>query len=375
MRRRVLFVSKPIAPPFYDGTKCLVRDVALNLTRYESTVMVPPGVTTLGYAPRAGNPGISAAQVYVGAGSYAPALADNARAAAYLAVGASAPLWHFVFAPNPRSSAIGRAARALRRTKVVQTVASTPRTFAAELFFGDAIVAQSNFTATRVVRALEDARVARMPLVRVIPPPVGPLRARTAAEIAAVARALDLPESAKVFVYPGDLEVSTGAETVARAVAPIVRALPDAVIVFACRPKTADAPRIEAELRARLDGRTTRFTREIDLPSLLALASAVLFPVDDLYGKVDLPISLLEAMRLGVPVVALDCGPLADLRATVQVPARDAQAVAESAVRLVGDLTFRRGVIGAGIAAVTERYDACVVAEAYERVYDEVLKP
>ena len=176
-----------------------------------------------------------------------------------------------------------------------------------------------------------------------------------------------------MFVYPGDLEVSSGAETVARAVAPIVDALPSAVVVFACRPKTPEAPRIEALLRARLDARSVRFVREIDLPALLALASCVLFPVDDLYGKVDLPISLLEAMRLGVPVVALDSGPLADLREAVQVAAGDAGALAQSAVRLVTDHLFRGAVIAAGKRAVTERYDARGVAAAYERVYDEVL--
>ena len=373
MRRRVLFVSKPIGPPFYDGTKCLVRDLALNLTRYESTVMVSRGVTSLGYAPRAGNPGIAAAHVYAGPGAYAPALGDNARAAAFLAFGARPKLWHFVFAPNPRSSSVGRAARALRGARVVQTVASAPRTFAPELFFGDAIVAQSNWTASRVVRALAGAGPRRSPFVRVIPPPVGPLRERSAEEIDAVARALELPRGVPVFVYPGDLEVSSGAETVARAVAPIVRALPSSIVVFACRPKTAEAPHIERRLRERLDPRSVRFTREVDLPALLGRATAVVFPVDDLYGKVDIPISLLEAMRLGVPVVGLDSGPLADLREAIQVPAKDADALAGSAVRLFTDGVFRERTIRAGRQAVRERYDACVVAAAYEGVYDEVL--
>jgi len=99
----------------------------------------------------------------------------------------------------------------------------------------------------------------------------------------------------------------------------------------------------------------------------------VLFPVDDLYGKVDLPISLLEAMRLGVPVVTLDSGPLADLREAVQVPAGDAEALAASAARLVTDRVHRDAVVAAGRRAVAARYDAGVVAAAYERVYDEVL--
>jgi phosphatidylinositol alpha-1,6-mannosyltransferase len=379
MPKRVLFVSKPVAPPFHDGTKCLVRDVALNLSRYEATVMVPHGATGLGQAPRAGHPGLHVAHVYADAGAYTPALADNARAAAYLAVGARADLWHFVFAPNPRSSAIGRIARAVRRTKVVQTVASAPRRFSPELFFGDAIVAQSNWTAARVVRALAEeleTRSARrkIPLVRVIPPPVGPLREVRQEEIAAVARKLELPAGVPVFVYPGDLEVSTGADTVARAVPHLAHALPDSVVVFACRPKTPAAPRIEAELRTRLDPSRVRFSREIDLPALLARASVVLFPVDDLYGKVDLPISLLEAMSLGVPVVGLDSGPLADLAETVRLPAGDAEGLARSAVQLHGDRPFRERLVQAARRAVADRYDARVVAAAYERVYDEVLR-
>jgi glycosyltransferase involved in cell wall biosynthesis len=80
-------------------------------------------------------------------------------------------------------------------------------------------------------------------------------------------------------------------------------------------------------------------------------------------------------MRLGVPVVGLDSGPLADLKECVQVPAGDPEAVARAAVRIWNDPGFRDTLIARGRLAVSERYDACVVAEAYERVYDEVLFP
>lgn len=378
MPKRVLFVSKPIGPPFHDGTKCLVRDVALNLLRYESTLMVPPGVTSIGYAPRARNPGVHAARVYADPGAFTPALGANARAAAFLLFTARADVWHFVFAPNARSSAVGRVARAFRRATVVQTVASAPRTFSAELFFGDVVVAQSAWTADRVTRALEShhgsGAGARSPLVRVIPPPVGPVEAPAAGDVERVSRDLGLLSDVPVFVYPGDLEVSSGAETVAAAVGAITRALPSAVVVFACRHKTAAAPAIERALATRLDPRSVRFVRDVKLPTLLARATAVLFPVDDLYGKVDVPISLLEAMRLGVPVVALDSGPLSDLEATVRVSAGDAPALADAAVRLAKDAGFRQSVAAAGRYTVDTRFDARVVAGCYEDVYDEVLR-
>jgi glycosyltransferase involved in cell wall biosynthesis len=373
MSRRVLFVSKPIGPPFHDGTKCLVRDVALNLSRYEAQIMVRPDVTSLGYPPREGHRGVRAARVYRDAGSFTPTLGANARAAAFLFLRARADVWHFAFAPNARTSAVGRAARALRRATVVQTVASAPRVFTTELFFGDVVVAQSRWTAERIFRAFESAGK-RSPKVHVIPPPVGPLRAPPPHDVERVRRELVLPEGAPVFVYPGDLEVSTGAETVACAVPEIARALETAVVVFACRPKTAAAPAIEEALRGRLDARRVRFVREVSLPALLAAATAVLFPVEDLYGKVDLPISLLEAMRLGVPIVTLDSGPLADLDTAVRIGAGDAAALAGAAVRLATDAAFRQTSIGAGRRAVETRFDARVVAEGYERVYDEVLR-
>jgi phosphatidylinositol alpha-1,6-mannosyltransferase len=100
----------------------------------------------------------------------------------------------------------------------------------------------------------------------------------------------------------------------------------------------------------------------------------VLFPVDDLYGKVDLPISLLEAMQIGVPVVGLSEGPLADLEGTVRIPPRDPRALSRAAVELVKNAAHRASVTSEARLAVAARYAAPVVAAAYERVYDTVRR-
>jgi glycosyltransferase involved in cell wall biosynthesis len=372
MSARVLFISKAIAPPFFDGTKCIVRDISTHLTRYEPTVMGTRDEPSSELTPRAGGPPIRVAPVYRASGAYAPALLDNARAAAWLFTRSRADLWHFVFAPNPRTSAIGRAARAMRRVPVVQTVASPPGRFLPAIFFGDIIVAQSRSTAASIATAFRAAgRTA--PRVEVIPPPIGPLRERSPAEIRGVRQALDIPDGAPVFTYPGDLEVSRGADTVARAVAPIVRELPHAIVVFACRRKTPDAPRIERELLARLDPRSVRFAHEVDLPSLLGGTTVVLFPVDDLRGKVDLPIALLEAMRLGVPLVVPGSGPLADLDGVERAASGDAAGLARVAIWLALDADRRAALVATARAAVGHRFDAAVVARAYERLYDELL--
>jgi phosphatidylinositol alpha-1,6-mannosyltransferase len=108
-----------------------------------------------------------------------------------------------------------------------------------------------------------------------------------------------------------------------------------------------------------------------DVLSLIAAATAVLFPVDDLWGKVDLPIVLLEAMVLGVPVVALDAGPLSDLEGAELLPSLDCQAWLVALARLTSDAAARTARVDAQRRTL-ERCDANAVARAYEALYLEL---
>ena len=372
---RVLFVSKPIASPFHDGTKCLVRDVARHLTRVRPSVMSTLGPPELDWATANG---VELLPVYPSAGQFRPGLAQNLRAAAWLLLKSNADLWHFVFAPNARTGRVARTLRALRRVPVLQTVASPPREFSGieRLLFGDVVVAQSNWTRARIEQAYERERVppGRRPRLAVIPPPVEAAIRRSAEQIARARSELSIPERAPVFVYPGDLEVSRGAATIAELVPELTRELPDSVVVFAYRAKTPRAPEIARRLERELDPRRVRITGELpDVLSLIAGATAVLFPVDDLWGKVDLPIVLLEAMALGVPVVALEHGPLADLQGVVHVAPGDTAALGRAAVRLAVERGFREEVTAVQRSAVSERYSAERVALSYEGLYLEML--
>jgi phosphatidylinositol alpha-1,6-mannosyltransferase len=185
---------------------------------------------------------------------------------------------------------------------------------------------------------------------------------------------LGISDSAHLFVFPGDLEVSGGAEAVAAAVEPVVRELPDAVFVFACRYKTAAAPLIAQALSRRLGEQHSRFApAPSDVLALIAGATAVLFPVDDLCGKVDLPVVLLEAMSLGVPVVAIDHGPLRDLEGALLIPPHDHQALVRAALDLARSPELGPRVAREQREAVKRRFHAAVVASRYERLYQELI--
>jgi phosphatidylinositol alpha-1,6-mannosyltransferase len=365
---RVLFVSKPVVPPFYDGTKCLVRDVATRLSRVTPVVMATAGAPPLAE-------GVEIESVYGDSGQFAPALLENVRAATFLVTRARADLWHFVFAPNPRTSRVGDTLKRLRRVPVVQTIASPPKDFAHvdRMLFGDFVVAQSEWTKERVELA-ERARDRSGRRIEVIRPPVGEIAPRSPQVTAALRAELGIGPDVPVLVYPGDLEVSSGAERVARAAQELAGALPEAVVVFAYRPKTPRAHVIARELRERLPTRSVRVTETLpDVLALISTATAVLFPVDDLWGKVDLPIVLLETMRLGVPIVALRHGPLAELGGVIHIDGDDESALPARAIELTKSHELARRVSDEQRRWVASHCAAEVVARRYEELYLELL--
>jgi glycosyltransferase involved in cell wall biosynthesis len=366
---RVLFVSKPIAPPFHDGTKCLVRDVAGALRGFEPVVLTTPQALSLLPA------GVQGRAVYRSGGAFAPALLDNARAAFSLLTGPRDDLWHFVFAPNVRTGQVARTLRALRRVPIVQTVASPPRHFAElhKLVFGDQLVVQSRATGESLASAAR-AEGFRLPEVTVIPPPVPALQAPSVEAVQLARAELDLTPHERIILYPGDLEVSSGAEVTRSLVEPLRQQMPDAVVVFAYRNKTPGAAGRAAHLKQVLQNQRVRITdRVTNMHALLAASSIVIFPVDDLWGKVDQPIVLLEALALGVPCVVLDQGPLRDVEGAAKIATIDAQPWLAAISALAAETPARAQAVAAGRAAASSVYASGVVARAYEALYLRAL--
>jgi len=214
------------------------------------------------------------------------------------------------------------------------------------------------------------ANCRRPPPIEVIPPPVPNLALPAPERVHAARQALGIPAEAPLFVYPGDLEQAVAVRAVEGIMDPIRARLPAAVFVFAYRPKTGAAPDLARGLRERTNPERVRVTGDVqDILGLIAGATAVLFPVDDLWGKVDLPIVLLESMALGVPVIAFAFGPLRELGGVVLVSLNDRTELGEACVRVAEDARWRGTIASAEQRAIEEKHRASVVVRQYERVY------
>lgn len=363
---RVLLVSKPLVPPWNDSSKNLARDVASGLSRHVPVVL---GDGTSAWAPPRGE----VEPVYRDRGRFAPGMQAQLRVLSRLALGPRADLWHFFFAPNPKSSAAGRACAKLRRAPTVQTVCSRPRDLARarSLLFADLTVVLSRQTLADLANAgVPEARLAH------IPPAVPPLAIPSADERRAARTTLGLPLEAPLVVFPGDLELGDGAGRIVEAFARMTR---DAILVMACRPKTPGAKQAEERLRARasalgLAERVVWIGETPHIHALLGAADVVALPSADLFAKMDLPLVLLEAMWLARPVVVAAGGPAAELADGGAAIAADEGALAGEIDRLLDDGEARAELGERARRAAEERFEPARMSAEYEAVYDRILE-
>jgi glycosyltransferase involved in cell wall biosynthesis len=150
--------------------------------------------------------------------------------------------------------------------------------------------------------------------------------------------------------------------------------VPEGLFVLA-----GDGPlRPALEQRARqlgIERRIIFLGQREDVPELLAAAD--LFVLPSLYEG--LPLSVLEAMAAGTPVIATAIGgtdeAVIDGSTGLLVPPRDARALAGAIQRLLGDPPLARRLAEAGLARVYREFAGDKMASRVSRVYDSVLQP
>lgn len=364
----VLFVGKPIEPPWNDSSKNLARDLCTSMVRHVPVVLSRKGAPPLGGQVRV--------EPFFGSGAtgFSPPMREKARLFARIAR-AREPIAHFFFAPNPVTSTASRAVAGLRRLRTVHTLCSAPAESVnlRQVLFADVQVVLSSHTERRLVAAgIEPNRIRR------IPPCIPTLEVPNAADRLLARRELDLPSSAFLVVYPGDLEFGKGAETMIEAMASLTR--DDIRLVMACRTKTEKARERDRELRGLaktlgVEGRIHWVGETRSIHALLGCADLVALPTDTLYAKMDLPLVLLEAMSMERPVIVGKGTASEELAEDGgAMPVRcDVESVAQAIDRLSVDTVAARALGKLGRLRVLRNHAPSAMAAEYESLYDQLL--
>jgi glycosyltransferase involved in cell wall biosynthesis len=172
------------------------------------------------------------------------------------------------------------------------------------------------------------------------------------------------------FVAVGRLKAPKDFVTLVRAVAELPQESCELLIVG----EGPDRPGLEAEIdRLGLDGRVRLAGERDDVPDLLAGADVFVLAS----ASEGMPISVLEAMAAGLPVVASRVGGVpevvADGETGLLVPPGSPQELAEALRRLLADPELRQRLGDAGRIRVRERFDLAPFRRAHVELYSREL--
>lgn len=350
-------MSKPLRPPFRDGSTVLVRGLVEHMPAERRVAHLGDPSQPL----RRDVEVISAPAM-----DYSPGMMAKARVLASM-LHPKRRGWplHLFFTPNAVTSRAVQTIRGVqRRRTIVQSLMSAHgvESWVKWLRPLDAVVVLSEQTRGRLIAAGMQADK-----VRRIYPGVPAARADGPEDVAKRWRLL----------YAGDLD-----NAVAERLIEVAHALPSMGwrLTIACRPKGAEDASARELLKSRLgpmlvDGTVTLLAEVDDMDALMRRSSLQIFVADHVRHKVDVPLVLLEGLARGLPVVSLTGTPVGEIFAVAA--GRRVEAGVE--VTDVGELL---GVLGAaprwlsrwsaGAAKVAQEFSLPTMAAQYNALYDEL---
>ena len=302
-----------------------------------------------------------------------------------------ADLFHLAFHPQPATLKLLRPLVALKRRPLVQTVqaAFAPSTAIAPLIVSRHIVAASQ----RIAREL-DAAVPGLDITVVYPAVEPSLGATIDAGAGPTGRelldTLGVEQGRRAVLYAGNWSERLGVIEALEVFALIARDIDDVDLVVANRRSLRGAHAgEEARVRVLFDARVVALGlgSRVHVTGLLpefrrviGASSAMLFPALDLReGKLDLPLVVIEALALGVPVGLYDVAPLDEFPfAPAGAVARcgDRAALAESLGQLLSEPAAHARAAAAGRALAAGQFDpvsrASLLRGVYERAVSEL---
>lgn len=308
------------------------------------------------------------------------------RFAAWLAR-TRADLFHLVFYPQPATLRMLRPLLTAKRRPLVQTVqaAFEPSTPVAPLLVSRHLVAASG----RIARELQ-AAVPGLDVTVVYPAVERSLVATAALDEAsrvAVLRGLGVAEGRRVALYAGNWSERLGVGEALEVFAAVARTVDDVDLVVANRLSLRGSQaEEEARVRAVFDARVAELGIGArvhvvgllpDFRRVIAASSALLFPALDLReGKLDLPLVVLEAVALGVPVALYDIAPIDEFAfatAGAVAASGDRTGLAASLTELLAVPAAYARAAAAGRAMAVEHFDPASRAPLLRGVYERAL--
>ena len=367
---KILFVTRPIAPPWDEGSKNTVFELAKRLQGHSIHLL-----TTAGFSYDAEN--IVWERVYTKGGPVSGiSLGQKLRLFRRLMKKDDIDIYHFFFKPTALVAVAARIILKFNKKKTVQTVVSVPveGERLKKAVFADAVVAGSEFMQKRLA---EEGIPTEW-----IPFGVNAAELSKPFNVVTAKKSFGL-EGSPVILFAGDLHPGKGIEVVTDSMEDVVKRFAKVKFVFACRSletkiEAQNLEKMKSRIREKgLTENAVFFGRISNTKDLIRAADVVVFPPALMSFKMDYPLIVLEGMALGKPVIFSDVPPLNELfgeQCNIMVEKNNPKQLSDEIVSLLSSSKKMR-LFGANARVlVVEKFNIELSARRYLKLYEEVMQ-
>ena len=366
--KKVLFITRPISPPWDEASKNFAFFLAKNLAdKLDFTLLTKGHVEEL---PEK----VTQLPIYT-SNEMSMSLWQKAKILKVAKKRDEFDLIHFMLTPAKLNSLGFKFFFGKGKAKTVQTVATLREDLFSEndfkkILFADRIVTYSDYAKDKLQEMGFD-NVTR------IYPGIDIERYTPQSKDAQTMEHFGIKESDFVITYPGEYVRLGATDDLVSIIPELVEQIPNLKFVFANRVKNEKDARKKEEAVEKLErvgmlGHVVFTDTFSDMPKIYNMSDIILFPVQNMHGKFDVPLAVIEAFASAKPVIISDLPVLSEFASnnnSVIIPKGDKAALCREIFSLEKDAGRRERIGSAACAFARENFNISDVAAKYENLY------
>ncbi len=385
-KKHILMYTRPIAPPWDEASKGLAYDIAINsdgtfnfhlLTTREYALAIKKSYL-------AKNNSLTAEPIFSSASFGSKAKKSLLRRLLRKELGTD--LVHFLFTPRPLTSYLFRFRLLFSKVKTIQTLATIDdktiknTKLLKKVLFADRIIAQSYVTESKLKNAGIDN-------VQVIYPGINLERYFPQPKNKELLEELGIKKDEIVVLFAGEYTRLKAIDDIISAFEQIFQDYKKEAeklkLILACRIKSQEDLKKQAlvEEHAKKEGYLNKivFLSTVEnMPRLFNISDINIFPAQEMAGKFDIPLAIVEAMACEKATIVSDIDVLTEFvnnGKTGLVVSKGAPIqLRDSILRLVRNKDERERLAKSAKTYVQNNFDIRNVVKNYKTVYNELLK-
>jgi glycosyltransferase involved in cell wall biosynthesis len=369
-RKKILLVTRPIAPPWDEASKNFAFELAKNIREHEIYLL------TSGVIP--GLPeNIHQKPIYT---SSRLTWLQRPRLLKLIRLRKDVDIIHFMLTPAKLNAFGFKAFIKNKNARTIQTIATLREDLYSDqeiknLIFGDLIITYSDHAKNKL-------NLLGFNNVKRVYPGIDLNYYSPAPRDKDLAKNYNLKLNDFIITFPGEYTRLGATDDIANLVLSRSRVWKDKNVrfIFACRVKNSGDARKKEEIIKKLRENNCLdrviFTDTFsDMAKLYNLSDVIIFPVRDMQGKFDVPLVVVEAMACGKPVIISDLPILQEFATaenSVKIKSGDTEQLFAAIERLRANPAERENIGRAARKLVEDNFDIKKISLIYDEIYEKL---